>query len=468
MIGSFYAWDTVDIPPAEQLDSFSGLLDITGPNLINLEFRNADFPADMIMDKIFPVCRQLQKLICVMDYDSGSPPPDNWSPPNNTTLPCLTELLWSTEMTLPVDKFLPRCPNLRALIVESSEFGDTHILQRLDKLCPTLQYFSTADAETINTNLDQTINMLSSHTIDADVGLRAIAIDQLDALKDDDIIPLIQRHHETFVYLSIHSNAILNRYWSVIASLGCPQLTTLDLRHQGPVEQLCRMILRSPLLQDVTLYYPVSSQIMDTLAQLKYLKKLNIHEGSSDATEGAIRFAQSCSLSSVSTLATPAASTISTITTGTNAVASSSKLTSVNFAHSRFVTDHLLSLLAKIQTLQTVIVGDCPLLTTSGIINFITQAKQIEILGIYGLDAVTDEVMQSIGNNMDHLQQLDVSRCRFVTDHGVEQLFSNNKNNDRILKKLAVQGCASIGERSIALIERELGFTTPLFATSLY
>ncbi|KAG2223657.1 hypothetical protein INT45_010016 [Circinella minor] len=467
VIGSFYAWDTVDIPPAEQLDSFSGLLDMIGPNLINLEFRNADFPADMVMDKIFPVCKQLQRLICVMDYDNGSLPPDNWSPPNNTTLPCLTELLWSTEMILPLDKFLPRCPNLRALIIESSEFGDTHVLQRLDKLCPTLQHFSTTDTETINTNLDQTINMISLHTINADVGLRAVSIDHVNTLKDDDIIPLIQRHHDTLAYLSIYSDVVLNRYWSIIASLGSPQLTTLDLRHQGPVEQLCQMILRSPLLQDVTLYYPVSSQIMDTLTQLKHLQKLKIHEGSSDATEGAIRFAQSCSLSSVSTLTTSAAvSTPSTFTT--NTTDSSSKLTSINFAHSKFVTDHLLLLLAKIQTLQTIIVGDCPLLTTAGILKFVTQAKQVQILGIYGLDAVTDEVVKTIGNNMDHLQQLDISRCQFVTDIGVKQLFFHNKNNDRILKKLVVQGCPSIGEHSIALIERELGFTAPLFATSLF
>ncbi|KAI9274844.1 hypothetical protein BDA99DRAFT_498734 [Phascolomyces articulosus] len=77
--------------------------------------------------------------------------------------------------------------------------------------------------------------------------------------------------------------------------------------------------------------------------------------------------------------------------------------------------------------------------------------------------------MQAIGNKMDRLEQLDISRCRSVTDYGVELLFSNvNKSNKNIrLKKLAVQGCPSIGEHSTTLIERKLGLTTPLFTKYL-
>ncbi|KAI9470446.1 hypothetical protein BDB00DRAFT_880108 [Zychaea mexicana] len=442
VIGSFYAWDTVDISPAEQQSSFSGLMDLTGPSLVNLEFRNAYFPADVIMDRLFPVCKRLKRLICEMEYDSGSPPPD-WSPPDNATLPCLTELLWSTEMVLPLDKFLPRCPNLRSLTIESSEFGDTPILRRLDELCPTLQHFSCTDTETIG-SLDQIkpsfAASLSSNSSTrkygkGNDGLRSIYIDQVEALKDDDIIPLIQRHHDTLEYLSIHSDAQLNRYWSTIAELGTRRLTTLDLSHRGPADHLSNMLLSCPLLEDVTLHYPVTTQIMDALGQLKQLKRLKIHEGSSDAIEGALQFAQSCS--------------------------SNGALEAVNFAHSRFVTDHVLTLLGSIRTLRTVIVGDCPMLTTLGITQFIEKADHIERLGLYGLHAVTDQVMEAIGNNMERIQQLDISRCSSVTDRGVEQLISTRKATG--LKKLAVQGCTGIGEHTIYMIEKELGLTTPIF-----
>ncbi|KAI8145940.1 hypothetical protein BJV82DRAFT_29850 [Fennellomyces sp. T-0311] len=425
VIGSFYAWDTVDISAAEQVSSFFGLLDLTGPKLVNLEFRHAYFPANTVMDKIFPLCKQLRRLICEMEHDSENPPHD-WSPAGEDPLPCLTEFLWSTEIPLALDKLLPRCTSLHTLTIESAEFGDARILQRLDELCPTLQQFYCTDAESIG-------NLEHEKPSATKKGLRELSIDNVEGLLDDHLIPLIERQYESLEYLSVHSSAKLTRYWSVIGMVGLRRLTRLDLRHLGPAEDLSRLITRCPSLQDVTLYYPVCNEIMNALGQLKQLQRLNIHEGSSAAIEGAMRFAQTC------------ASTLKTI----------------NFAHSRFVTDHVLLLLAKIQTLRSVIVGDCPMLTTSGIMKFIDKATHVEYLGIDGLDAVTDQVLFAIGNNLVCLQELDISRCPSTTNQGADQLIRTSKTTP--LKRVVAHGCPNINEHNIRLRERELGLSKPLF-----
>lgn len=419
VIGSIYAWDTVDLSTEEQLSTLTGMLELTGHNLKTLEFRHAFFPADKVLPRVLSTCQRLQTLVCKMETIEENQEEENqddneqsvsptWAP--ELPMPWLTELIWSAEVVLPLERVLPLCTSLHLLVMDAAECGPVNVLQRLDLLCPSLRHVHLLDADAI-THLELN-DVRASYA--SEPGLQSLALTHVDGLCDRDLIPLLERNHQSLESLSVIHDTPLEHYWTSLAQYGAPRLSHLVLGHTGPEDDLCRLLSHCPALEHVTLMQCHSGRTMDALTRLDSLRSLTIYDGAESALDRAMCFARAPAIG----------------------------IRTLHLIRSRFVTDDFLdTVVRELNTeLVSLDVSGCDQLTSAGlqrVIQQLTRSQRLRSLGLADLDCVDDQVLCALGG-IQSLYSLDISRCYRVSDRGVNALVFDGSTS---LRRLVMHDC---------------------------
>lgn len=420
VIGSIYAWDTVDLSTEEQLSTLTGMLELTGHNLKTLEFRHAFFPAQRVIPRVLSTCQRLQTLVCKMenieenqeeeqneDEEEENVSP-TWAP--ELPMPWLTELVWSAEVVLPLERLLPLCTSLHLLVMDAAECGPMNVLQRIDLLCPSLRHVHLLDTDAIT--------HLELHDVRAPnasgPGLQSLALTHVDGLCDRDLLPLLERNHRTLELVSVIHDTPLEHYWAALAHYGAPRLSHLVLRHTGPEDDLCRLLSQCPALEHVTLMQCQSGRTMDALTRLVSLRSLTIYDGAETALDRAMCFARAPAIG----------------------------LRTLHLIRSRFVTDDFLeTMVRELNTeLTSLDVSGCEQLSSAGLqraIQELARSQQLRSLGLADLDCVDDDVLCALGA-IQSLHTLDISRCYRVSDRGVSALVFDGCTS---LRRLVMHDC---------------------------
>ncbi|KAI7881399.1 RNI-like protein [Lichtheimia hyalospora FSU 10163] len=419
VIGSIWAWDTVDLSTEEQLSTLTAMLELTGHHLKTLEFRHAFFPAERVIPRVLSTCQRLQTLVCKMENIEENQQEENeeeeeqtvsptWTP--ELPMPWLTELVWSAEVVLPLERVLPLCTSLHLLVMDAAECGPMNVLQRIDLLCPSLRHVHLLDTDAIT--------HLELHDVRAPYangpGLQSLALTHVDGLCDRDLLPLLERNHQTLELLSVIHDTPLEHYWAALAHYGAPRLSHLVLRHTGPENDLCRLLSRCPALEHVTLMQCHSGPTMDALTRLVSLRSLTIYDGAETVLDRAMCFARAPAIG----------------------------LRTLHLIRSRFVTDDFLeTVVRELNTeLSSLDVSGCEQLTSAGlqrVIQELARSQQLRSLGLADLDCVDDQVLCTLGA-IQSLHTLDISRCYRVSDHGVSALVFDGCT---CLRKLVMHDC---------------------------
>ncbi|KAI9322850.1 hypothetical protein BX666DRAFT_663516 [Dichotomocladium elegans] len=348
------------------------------------------------MDKILVDCEHLRTLIIKMEHDHPFSP--IWSPSPFVNAVWITELIWSAEVILQLDEFLPLCLRLELLVINSDEIGSSdgkRVLQRVDLLCPSLRHIYCLDSETISSLDIDEYRRPPSPTLKR--GLQSITISDMRPLKDVDLAPLLKRNHDTLESISVAHTMSLDQYCAIFAAWGAKHLKRLCLKYPGPAEFLSQMIEQCPALEEVTLTHCCSNMTLYVLSKLKNLRSLSIirDDQDDDISEGAFAFVKA-------------------------AAASPSMLTKFHL-QAECVTDSLLENLGQIKSLKNVNLKHSTRLTAPGLLRFIellATNTQIESLNLADVDAVTDTIILALGRRLKYVHDLDMSGCSNISDSG--------------------------------------------------
>ncbi|KAM3578452.1 hypothetical protein VKS41_009043 [Umbelopsis sp. WA50703] len=117
------------------------------------------------------------------------------------------------------------------------------------------------------------------------------------------------------------------------------------------------------------------------------------------------------------------------------------------------LTGHSLRTLAEccpnVKVLQ---LKDCRTVSTPSIACFISQAHQLQVLDISGLDSVKNHTLQAVASSCPLLRNLNVAWCRNINGEGINAIAQGCK----LLEHLKMNGCSRLDDATMSAIGENL------------